>query len=122
MTLQGPRDTFSNRLGRRSTTCDFYARLVVFDGQVQDFDIVTWELEPLDDNRRACSEWIEEHLLTDVDCLFEQLEINGEGAWEAVFRGSIHGYWIWTDCGDEYDEEIEIDDFLSQQLPTEWFQ
>lgn len=105
-----------------SSADKFQARMVVYDGLIQDLDIFVWELEPTDTNRCSTREWIYEHINSclNFDEFCKELGWDGESpAFEAVFNGTISG---WYDYNNEWDEELVVDDFISQPLPSRWFE
>jgi hypothetical protein len=96
--------------------------MVVYDGLIQECDIFVWELEPSDTSRRSAREWIYEHITSclNFDEFCKELGWDGEcAAFEAVFEGEIRG---WYDYLGEWEEELIVKDFISQPLPSQWFE
>ena len=98
----------------------FYCRIMIFDREIQDLTVFVWELEPLDCRTRSAREWIEEHIRDNYEELFPTLGIEGDGGWEAVFVATIHSYTCGPD--QEYDESVELRNWLVQPLPPEMFE
>jgi hypothetical protein len=96
--------------------------MVVYDGLIQDLDVFVWELEPVDTTRRSAREWVYEHITSRqiLDYLLNDLGWDGECvAFEAVFKGRIEGRF---DYFDEWDEELIVEEHISQPLPEKWFE
>jgi hypothetical protein len=90
------------------------------DGLVEYFDVWVYELEPLECNKRPCSEWVQEAITNSYygDDLREELEI-GEGCYQVLARGELTGWY--DDWTGEWDEEIEWKDVQSMKLPDDYF-
>lgn len=98
----------------------FHCRVTFFDRTIQDLTVFVWELEPLDEQTRSEREWIEEHIRTNYEELFQALGIKGNGGWEVVFVATMCaevGEWH-----QEYGESIELERWQVQQLPSEMFE
>ena len=98
---------------------DFQARIVILDNDIKELDIFVWELEPLDSGRRSDRDWVWEHMFCAIYDIAEFFKVSNEGAWEIVFEGNLSGSYC--PCG-EWDEDLEISESLTQQLPDDWFQ
>ncbi|MHC4301964.1 MAG: hypothetical protein ACYS7Y_32275 [Planctomycetota bacterium] len=104
------------------STVDFAARIVVYDEDIQELEIFVWELEPLDLNLRTGREWVQDHISNcDMDALVDHLECADRLAWEAVFKGTLSGDYCAPDFI-EWDEEMEIHEYRSQELPKGWYE
>ncbi len=99
----------------------FYCRATFFNRVIQDLTVFVWELEPLDGRMRSAREWIEEHIRDNYPDLFPTLGIEGDGGWEAVFVATIRTH-IYGPPGQEYDESIELRNWMVQPLPPEMFE
>ena len=99
----------------------FHCRIMVFDREIQDLTVFVWELEPLDRRTRSAREWIEEHIKDDCENLLSDLGIEGYGGWEAVFIATIHGYTYGPSDQEDYDEDITLEAWEVQRLPSEMF-
>jgi len=108
-----------------SGSCPFQARITMYGGLLQEVDIMTWELEPIEDNLRPGREWVKEHI-QDLDL---QWFVNHFGkaaravAFELVFTGVLCGSFSRGGDWDDWDEYIEVQGpHLIQELPEEWFE
>lgn len=98
---------------------DFQARIVIWDGLIQELEVFTWEVEPFGEPKRTGREWARESLSeTDVSWLADLLEwgdLEGE-AYESVFKGTLSSTYFGPDA--EYDEELHVHDHLTVQFPN----
>jgi hypothetical protein len=117
-TTQGERK--GNLIIGDTASVDFQARIVIYDGLIQELEVFTWEVEPFDPTKRTGREWARESLSeTDLSDLAGLLEwgdyLEGE-AYESVFKGTISSTFTGPDA--DYDEELHIHNHLTVQFPN----
>ena len=100
----------------------FYCRVTFFDRAIQDLTVFVWELEPLDGQTRSAREWIEEHIREFYEELLPTLGVEGDGGWEAVFVATIHTHTYGPPDQEEYDDSIQLRNWIVQPLPPEMFE
>ncbi len=94
---------------------NFEARLWINLNSVE-YETWSYELEPVDIQHRSTAEWALSHLdgnFNREDWL-EEFKLDGTKCWQVIFKGSLYD---WYDCFDEYEEEMDILEFQTIEIP-----
>lgn len=84
------------------------------DGDSSDIEIWCHELEPMDRCKRPASEWVREYM--ENEDLHAAFELDRTKHFQVLGKGKIRG---WFDYWGEYDEEMDIIEFETAEVPAE---
>lgn len=107
--------------GNEMSRAKFRARIIVEDGDTQEIEIWDDELSPFGkDGKCSIREWVKMHFDNfSNDDLRDLLGVPPEGNYEGLVEGTIIGT---TSYYGEYNEHVEINNSMTQQIPDEWYQ
>ena len=101
----------------------FEARITCVNGFMDEVTVWIYEQSELDPTKRSYADWIRGWIeYSRSGWLNEEFDLENSGAFvEIIFKGELWWGTDWKCCGDEYDERIEVTEYMKQDIPEGWF-
>ena len=100
----------------------FSARLWIDADGVRDISAWVHELDQPTTTGLSGAEWVVDHLQScySREEFNEWFKLDPAKCYQVIFRGTLNGFWSGLPGEEEYDEYIDVEDFVAAGMPSEY--